>query len=110
MAVGDWTQEDVDNGLRSPTGQLLGGLNVLEYVQGRKDYAAGALPPRITSSSYDLGRRRASEEAQAKADVLSIINTRRQESDRLIRELLRGSPALLAEYDAAMSKHSDKQN
>src|SRR5688572_15643068 len=104
MAIGDWSEEDVKNGLRTPTGQLVGGLDVLDYVQGREDFAAGNPRPPVTSASYDLGRRRASEEAEAKADLLARIAREAEEHDRHIRELLHDRPDLLAEYEQAMRR------
>lgn len=102
MAVGDWTEEDVKNGLRTPTGEMVGGLNVLDYAQGRRDFADGTAPPLVTSASYDLGRRRASEEAEAKADLMARLATEAAERDRRVRELLYDRPDLLAEYERAM--------
>ena len=104
MAIGDWTEEDVKNGLRTPTGQLVGGLDIIDYQQGRDDFAAGATPPDVTSASYDLGRRRASEEAEARVDLLAQLERDRQERDRRIRELLKDRPDLVAEYEAQIRR------
>lgn len=102
MAVGDWSEEDVKNGLRTPTGAMVGGLHVLDYVEGRRDFKAGNPPPAVTSASYDLGRRRASEEAEAKADLLARLAKEDAERDQRMREILKDRPDLLAEYERAM--------
>jgi hypothetical protein len=102
--IGDWTEQDVRNGLRTATGELVGGLNVVDYAQGRRDFATGAAPPQTTSASYDLGRRRASEEAEAKTDMLAQLAREEEARDARVRELLKGRPDLLAEYERAMRK------
>lgn len=104
MAIGDWTEEDVKNGLRTATGQMVGGLDVLDYAQGRRDFAEGTPPPPVTSASYDLGRRRASEEAEAKADLMARLARESAETDRRVRALLHDRPDLLAEYEQRMKR------
>lgn len=96
-------QREIEQGLREPSGALIGGLDVLEYSQGHKDYDAGMSPPQgITSVSYDLGRKRAAEAAEQKADILREINERQEESHRRIREMLSHRPDLLAEFNAKL--------
>lgn len=104
MAIGDWSEEDVKNGLRTPTGQMIGGLDILDYAQGRRDFQAGAQPPHVTSASYDLGRRRALEEAEAKAGLMDRLAKEDEEGHQRVRELLRDRPDLLAEYEQAMKR------
>lgn len=67
-----------NNGLRDATGTLIGGLVVFDYLDGMRDYNTGAAPPDMTSPSYDLGRQRAAEKAEEKADILRKI----KEDDR----------------------------
>src|SRR6185437_15638425 len=104
MTVGSWTEEDVKNGLREPSGALVGGLVVLDYAQGHKDYHEGAAPPPVTSASYDLGRRRALEEHEARLDALAEEARRQRETDQRIRELLKDRPDLIAEYEAGTKR------
>jgi hypothetical protein len=101
--IGDWSEEDVKNGLRTPTGQMVGGLDIIDYVRGREDFASGAAPPAVTSASYDLGRRRASEAADAKADFLAQLARERAVTHQRVRELLSDRPDLLAEYEARIA-------
>lgn len=109
MAIGDWSEEDVKNGLRTPRGELVGGLNVLDYTKGRDDFSAGIAPPEVTSASYDLGRRRAAEDAEEKADLLARLERDAAESNRRVRELLKDRPDVLAAYDKSMAAIAAKR-
>jgi len=104
MSVGDWTEDDVRNGLREPSGELVGGLDIFAYVQGRDDFVAGRAPPPITSASYDLGRLRAAEDAAEKAALRQWMEQENAERDLRVRALLRSHPAELAAYEAAMRR------
>lgn len=74
--------------LRDEHGTLIGGLVVFDYLQGIEDYEKGAAPPDLSSASYDLGRQRAAEKAEAKAAFLaSLREADRQRMERM-RELL----------------------
>lgn len=98
-------QREIEQGLREPSGALIGGLHVEDYVRGHKDYEAGNPPPDgLTSVSYDLGRRRAAEKAERLADMLRAIDDRNAESHRRVREMLAHKPELLAEYEASMER------
>ncbi|HEX3863546.1 MAG TPA: hypothetical protein VHY35_17825 [Stellaceae bacterium] len=103
MAIGDWTEDDVRNGLRTPNGELVGGLNVHDYEKGHKDFKAGIAPPSLTSASYDLGRRRAAENAEAKADIRAMLDRQWDEADKRMESILRGHPEALADYRARMA-------
>lgn len=103
MAIGDWSEEDVKNGLRSPTGGLVGGLVVLDYIAGRADFAAGTPPPTVTSASYDLGRRRAAEDAEERADFIAKLQQRNREANERVRAALKDRHELLEEYDRNMA-------
>lgn len=101
-------QLEIEQGLRKPSGELIGGLNVLDYNQGHVDYYAGIAPPKgITSVSYDLGRKRAARNAEQKADILREIKERQEESHRQIRDLLSHRPDLLAEFNAKMKDRTE---
>lgn len=96
-------QREIEQGLREPSGSLIGGLDVLEYVKGHEDFDAGIPPPSgVTATSYDLGRKRAAEDAERTADILRAIEDRRNESISKVRELLADKPDLLAEFNTRM--------
>lgn len=64
-------QREINQGLREPGGALIGGLHALDYNKGHEDFAAGRPPPdSLTSTSYDLGRKRAG----GKAERLAILH------------------------------------
>lgn len=96
--------DEIAQGLREPGGALFGGLNVLDYVQGIEDFKAANPPPRMSSASYDLGRRRAREDAELEADVMTAIETQQERSHQAVREILRDRPDLLADYDAKVAE------
>src|SRR6185312_10098436 len=108
MTIGDWSEEDLKNGLREPGGALVGGLNVFDYAKGHADFKAGNAPPSVTSSSYDLGRRRASEEAEAKADFLAMLEQRQRESEQKVRQILKDHPDILRECEQKMVEIREK--
>jgi hypothetical protein len=95
--------DEIAQGLREPGGALIGGLNALDYVQGIHDFKAGEPPPRMSSTSYDLGRRRARDDAEIEADVMAEINARQERSHQAVREMLRDKPDVLADYDAKIA-------
>ena len=95
---------EIAQGMREPGGALIGGLVVMDYAQGHHDYLANTPPPRVTSVSYDLGRRRAAEEAERKADMLVALKAEQERSHAKVRELIAHRPDLLAEYDAKMKE------
>ena len=98
--------EPTRNGLRDERGSLIGGLHVFDYVQGMEDFESGNPPPDMTSPSYDLGRQRAAEQAEAKADAKATaelyLKRHFEESDRRMKEIL--SPEHYAEYRAKMDE------
>lgn len=103
-------QREIDQGLRKPSGELIGGLHVEDYVQGHKDFKAGTPAPNgLTSVSYDLGRHRAAQEAEQKADILRKVEERNAASQAKVRELIAHRSDLLAEYDAKMEALSNDQ-
>ena len=97
-------QDEIDQGLREPGGALIGGLVVLDYVQGMEDHEANVAPPRLTSASYDLGRARASEKAASKRDFWDNMQARQEATDASIRKLCADRPDVLAQYEADMAK------
>lgn len=94
----------IRNGLRDERGSLIGGLVVEDYAQGMRDYKARAEPPRVTSPSYDLGRQRAAEEAEACADLMAKLRREQDEQDARMREVLKDHPAVLAAWEAKMAE------
>jgi hypothetical protein len=94
---------EIAQGLREPGGALIGGLQVEDYLQGRADYESGAEPPKVTSTSYDLGWRRAADEAEALADLKADLKRRSEASHAMMQELLKDRPDLLAEYNARIA-------
>jgi hypothetical protein len=89
-----------DNHLRDENGALIGGLNVMEYMEGMDDFNARRPPSPLTSPSYDLGRLRAAEKAERMSEVKAWLD--RQERERIARmkEIL--SPRAFAEFEAKM--------
>ena len=90
-------QNEIKQGLRSPTGSFIGdpkrpGLNVLEYAQGWTDFEERALWPKNPTPSYELGRHRASLEAEEKANLIAAINERHQRTMAAIQELTAKMP------------------
>lgn len=98
-------EREIQQGLREPSGSLIGGLDVLDYVKGHQDFEAGVPSPSgITSVSYDLGRKRAGEKAELRADVLREVNEKIAADRARLREVIKHRPDLLAEYDARTSE------
>lgn len=96
--------DEIAQGLREPGGALIGGLHVFDYVQGIEDFKAGNPPPKMTSTSYDLGRNRAREDAEFTSDVMARLEAQQERSRQAVRELLRDErPDLLADYDAKIA-------
>lgn len=94
---------EIAQGLREPGGALIGGLHVEDYCQGKADFASGATPPKVTSTSYDLGRRRASEEAEELADLKADLKRRSDRAHAKMQDLLKDRPDVLAEYNAKIA-------
>lgn len=97
-------QREIAQGLRDEHGSLIGGLHFEDYVQGHRDYDAGAPPPRVTSVSYDLGRRRAARLAEAKADMMARLKADQERSRAAVRKMIAHLPDVLAEFDAKMAE------
>jgi hypothetical protein len=95
--------DEIAQGLREPGGALIGGLHVEDYNQGFEDFAAGNPPPRMSSVSYDLGRRRAARDAEITADVMAKLEAQQERSHQAVREMLRDKPDVLADYDAKIA-------
>ena len=96
--------DEITQGLREPGGALIGGLVVLDYVAGMDDFEAGNPPPKgITSASYDLGRLRAREAAEADADALEAMRRDDARREHAMRDILADRPDLLADYLAKMA-------
>jgi hypothetical protein len=97
-------QQEIEQGLREEGGALIGGLHVLDYAQGMDDFENGADPPSFTTTSYDLGRARASERAEWLADYLAGERQRDLKRRDLIREMCKDRPDVLADFDAKMAE------
>ena len=95
--------DEIAQGLRDETGALIGGLDVLDYLQAHRDHDAGVDRPRISSASYDLGRARASEIAEKKVDLLAKIEAESEATRQRVRGLLKDHPGILADYDRQMA-------
>lgn len=96
------------NGLRDERGALIGGLVVEDYVRGMKDFDASAPPPDFTTASYDLGRQRAADEAEARRNAEAVLaRVQRQHQDGLSRTrallMEQGRPDLVAELDGKLA-------
>lgn len=94
---------EIAQGLRTPDGGLVGGLDALEYLAGWSDYETGRPPPDFSSRDYDLGRARAAERASERADVLATIRKRQGADHQRMREFLKDYPEILADYDARIA-------
>lgn len=95
---------EIAQGLRDADGTLIGGLHVEDYVRGHRDYDSRIPPPRLTSTSYDLGRKRAAERAEASVELLARLKAEQARSVAAVRELIADRPDVLAEFDAKMSE------
>lgn len=96
--------DEIAQGLREPGGALIGGLVVLDYVQGIEDFKAGNPPPRMSSTSYDLGRRRARADAELEVEVMAKLEAEQERSHQAVRDMLRDKPDVLADYDAKIAE------
>lgn len=99
-------EDEIKQGLRTETGALIGGLNVEEYTQGYCDFEDGTPPPKFTTTSYDLGRSRASERAQITADFWDWQKRDSERRESMMTDILKDRPDLLAEYLAKMASLS----
>ena len=98
-------EDEIAQGLREPTGALIGGLNALDYVRGIEDFEAGRPAPEgLTSTSYDLGRSRARDRAEANADIAAFLRRESETRHAKMRELLAHRPDILAEYEAKIAE------
>lgn len=88
--------------LREESGELIGGLDVLEYNKGIEDFTNGVAPPDVTSTSYDLGRQRAAERAAEKQAILDQIEKREQETRSRMREAL--TPEMFEAYEKKLAE------
>ncbi len=100
-------QQEIEQGLRHESGALAFPLNVEEYCQGFEDYNDGAAPPRMTTSSYDLGRalgaRRAEERVETEA-LMARLEAEQERRHQAVRDMLKDKPDLLAGYDAKIAE------
>lgn len=97
-------RHDIEQGLRDETGALTFCLDALDYSQGHSDFAAGTPAPRDTSPSYDLGRYRAGQKAEAEADTLAVFRAEEARRSAAIRDILKDRPDLLAQLEADLAK------
>lgn len=102
-------EDEIKQGLREPSGALIGGLHVEDYCRGICDFEAGLPPPKVTSTSYDLGRMRAAEKSEHANAIMDEIERRQEQAHLTIREMLKDRPDLLTEYDAKMDKLKERK-
>lgn len=103
-AVSESRQREIEQGLREPSGALIGGLDILDYNQGLTDYQDGNPSPRITSTSYDLGRELGRRREEETAAMLAKIKADQDRSRAAMRDMIKHRPDLLADYDAKMAE------
>ena len=96
-------EDEIRQGLREPSGMLIGGLNVLDYSQGADDFKQGTPPPQMSSASYDLGRMRAQEKREEATAVDDWIKTENARREAVMQDVLKDRPDLLAEYKAKIA-------
>ena len=96
-------EDEIRQGLREPSGTLIGGLHVMDYLQGWNDFEEGNPPPKMSSTSYDLGRARAREKIEAEAEVREWIEADEQRRANAMREILKDRPDILADYEAKIA-------
>lgn len=88
----------MNNKLREPGGALIGGLVVLDYLDGIRDFNESNPPPDMTSPSYDLGRQRAAEKFEENDFAARYIKAKEDRVDKAMKDAL---PAeIYAEYRA----------
>lgn len=101
-------QREIEQGLRTPTGSFIGdperpGLHALEFTQGWQDFEDKAPWPDNPTPSYELGRHRASVQAEDAMDIMDAINKRQADSENAIRDMLKDKPDELARFNARMT-------
>lgn len=96
-------EREIEQGLREPGGGLVGGLDVLEYGAGWRNYEDGVAPPGVTGRDYDLGRARAAEYRDARAEVLDKLRRDQEASHLRVLEALEDRPNLADEYRARIA-------
>lgn len=100
-------EQEIAQGLRHEGGALAFPLNCEEYGQGFVGYQDGVDPPRVTTTSYDLGRalgaRRAADEAET-AKVMAALDAEQERRHQAVRAMLADKPDVLAEYDARIAE------
>lgn len=104
MEASETRKREIAQGLRDEGGSLIGGLHVEDYCQGIADYESGAAAPRITTTSYDLGRTRAQERAEALSDLRAELAERSAKNHAAMRDLLKERPDVLAQYEADIAR------
>jgi hypothetical protein len=97
-------QQEIEQGLRHESGALAFPLNVEEYSQGFIDYRDGAEPPRMTTTSYDLGRAYGARKAEADADFKAWMKAEDERREAAMRAALKDRPDLLADYLAKIAE------
>lgn len=97
-------QQEIEQGLRREGGALAFPLNSEEYQQGYVDYLDGAAPPRMTTTSYDLGRALGARRAEEKAVVLAQLRAEDERREAAMRDILKDRPDLLADYLAKIAE------
>ena len=96
-------EDEIRQGLREPSGMLIGGLNVLDYWQGANDFKQGNPPPQMSSASYDLGRMRAQERQEKATAFDAWIKAEDARREAVMQDILKDRPDLLAEYKAKIA-------
>lgn len=103
-------EQEIEQGLRHEGGALAFPLNCEEYGQGFVDYRDGVEPPRMTTTSYDLGRALGARRAEADANVKAWLKADEERREAAMRDILKDRPDLLADYlekIAAIRRDSD---
>ena len=97
-------QLEIEQGLREPSGALIGGLDVIQYTTGWRDFENGVEPPSFTHRDYDLGRARAAEVIEAKHSAMAELRAHQDAARGRIRALLADQPHALREYDRTIAE------
>lgn len=95
---------EIEQGLREQTGALIGGLDVIQYTTGWRDFENGVEPPSFTHRDYDLGRARAAEAVEAKRSAMAELRAISDARHDRVRAQLAGSPEILADYDRMIAE------
>ena len=90
-------------GLRAESGELIGGLDVMEYVKGYADYQDKVAFPDDPSLAYELGRTGAEDAEQETARVIAGINAEHERRHQAVRDMIKHRPDVLAKYDAKLA-------